>query len=346
MNIKYKNEPMTLSSNISTKRILMYTKFFGREELFSTSICKKLNCELTNDKKLFDSSDAVVFHHADLNEITKYPQRAFKSQKFVFFSMESPFLTAFANRSNYFNWIMSYHNKSDVVCTYGSKWRKCNATCNHLSFNSSKILSKKIKKGVIGYISNCYSNSARGKLIKKLRKYIPITMYGRCSLYQEIDGSCNKSDYKCEEEVIGNYYFYIAFENSICNNYVTEKYWRRYTFDSVPLVIKRYIYEDVGIPGNSFIAVDDFKSAEEMGKYLNFLMDNPNEYLKYFEYRKQNIEVIDIDIYRQSNGFCNLCQKLRNHSNNNLVINDVNIILIDNNNCILKRNMNQFADSW
>lgn len=39
-------------------------------------------------------------------------------------------------------------------------------------------------------------------------------------------------------------------------------------------------------PSDSFIAVDDFKSAAELADYLKYLMEHSDEYLRYFEWKK------------------------------------------------------------
>ncbi|VDK57623.1 unnamed protein product, partial [Cylicostephanus goldi] len=100
--------------------------------------------------------------------------------------------------------------------------------------------------------------------------------------------------------------FYIAFENSNCNDYITEKYFSRISKLLVPVVMKRRIYEGAGLPKDSFIAVDDFHSLEDLGNYLNFLRKNDTEYLRYFEWTKHFRKP---DTY-VSNALCKLCEDI------------------------------------
>lgn len=76
-----------------------------------------------------------------------------------------------------------------------------------------------------------------------------------------------------------SYHFYLALENSICVDYITEKLWNQgYGYTVIPIVLKRKLIEPY-TPPNSFIAFDDYKSAKEMATHLKQLMDNKTEYM-------------------------------------------------------------------
>ncbi|VDP38463.1 unnamed protein product [Heligmosomoides polygyrus] len=82
-----------------------------------------------------------------------------------------------------------------------------------------------------------------------------------------------------------SYHFYLAFENSICKHYITEKLWKHgYTHYVVPIVLKREIVEQFA-PPYSFIAADDFRDPADLAKYLKYLMENKTAYLEYFMWR-------------------------------------------------------------
>uniref|UniRef100_A0A0N5A712 Fucosyltransferase n=1 Tax=Parastrongyloides trichosuri TaxID=131310 RepID=A0A0N5A712_PARTI len=331
-----------LKPNLEPKRVLMYTKYFTTDNMYLFDRCKPINCEFTRDKKLFSKSDGVVFHFADIAP-DDIPKKAFPEQKFVYFSLESPFSTIGRySPKNYFNWLMSYNNKSDVTFEYGSKWIETDTKVVKHNY-TDKVLSTKKNEGIIGYISNCYTNSARGQIIDKLKKHINVTVYGKCT---NLHDGCKVEDYNCEEKIINNYYFFFALENAVCNNYITEKYWKRYTFDSVPIVMKRHIYTDVGIPNSSFIAVDDFKSSLDMSNYLKYLITNPKEYMKYFEHRNSNWKVIESEKYDLVNGICNLCTKLREKMDDNKVIDNVDNLYASINQCVSRDVMYKFAETF
>ncbi|VDO25955.1 unnamed protein product, partial [Heligmosomoides polygyrus] len=84
-----------------------------------------------------------------------------------------------------------------------------------------------------------------------------------------------------------SYHFYIAFENSICKDYITEKLWNQgYLRDVVPLVLKRSIVEPF-VPPNSFIAADDFSDPKHLAAHLHYLMNNKTAYAEYFSWRRE-----------------------------------------------------------
>lgn len=70
----------------------------------------------------------------------------------------------------------------------------------------------------------------------------------------------------------------MAFENSICEDYITEKLWKHgYGHDIIPIILKRSIVERY-VPPHSFIAVDDFTTIRDLADYLKYLMHNLSAY--------------------------------------------------------------------
>ncbi|VDM84947.1 unnamed protein product, partial [Strongylus vulgaris] len=108
--------------------------------------------------------------------------------------------------------------------------------------------------------------------------------------------------------ILASHRFYISFENSICNDYITEKYFLRLSQLLVPVVLKRKILEDLGLPSDTFIALDDFGSIRELGKYLNKLRVHDKLYARYFNWTKTLAKPL---IYR-SDALCKICEDIYN----------------------------------
>ncbi|CAJ0572598.1 unnamed protein product, partial [Mesorhabditis spiculigera] len=89
-------------------------------------------------------------------------------------------------------------------------------------------------------------------------------------------------------EAIEGHFFYSAIENSDCYGYITEKTYDRIEFNSIPIVMRRDIYEkNPSMPPSSQIFVDDFESSEEMAVFLRSLQSNKTAYMSYFKYRER-----------------------------------------------------------
>ncbi|KAH7697575.1 FUT-3 protein, partial [Aphelenchoides avenae] len=73
-------------------------------------------------------------------------------------------------------------------------------------------------------------------------------------------------------------------ENSQCTDYISEKFWTRLHLPLIPIVIRRSLYEKHA-PRNSFIAIDDYETPEDLAGYLKFLVDNRTAYMEYFAWR-------------------------------------------------------------
>uniref|UniRef100_A0A0N4ZA47 Fucosyltransferase n=1 Tax=Parastrongyloides trichosuri TaxID=131310 RepID=A0A0N4ZA47_PARTI len=210
---------------------------------------------------------------------------------------------------NFFNMTYTYSTKSDIQKTYFGKWTQepINDKFKKYYRLVTKIPTindlKKKKKHIVWTVSDCETASQREVAVKLLRKYIPVNQYGTCNnrflKYNSFSSKFRK--------VYENHYFYLALENSDCKDYVTEKYFSRVYYNSIPIVGFRKHYEHIA-PKNSFIAMDDFESPKAMAKYLLYLIKNKKEYLKYFAYRKDGWKIFDID--NATDNFCSLCAKL------------------------------------
>ena len=85
-------------------------------------------------------------------------------------------------------------------------------------------------------ISNCRAPSQRLKLIEELQKHMVVRVFGKCGrncpLYFK-----NLMPGGCREIIGAEYKFYFAFENSICQDYITEKFFDILKFNIIPVVL-------------------------------------------------------------------------------------------------------------
>jgi len=123
------------------------------------------------------------------------------------------------------------------------------------------------------------------KLKGPIRRYIQIDIFGSCVGKHP----CNWLDVGCEKRKQTQYRFYLSFENSLCKDYITEKFWLRLQLSThlLPVAIgglSQQEYDDVA-PPNSYIHAYNFTSLDHLGRYLKMLMTNDTAYNRYHEWR-------------------------------------------------------------
>jgi hypothetical protein len=141
------------------------------------------------------------------------------------------------------------------------------------------------------FVSNCDSHSGREEYVLKLRSQpgIHVDIYGSCSsIFHShiVPIQCQKGTPNCMEKTLSNYRFYLSFENSKCDTYITEKYWMQgLNGKAVPIVMgsKKEDYQRIAIP-NSYIHVDNYPTVEQLAQELHRLNKNDSEYVKYLQW--------------------------------------------------------------
>ena len=101
--------------------------------------------------------------------------------------------------------------------------------------------------------------------------------------------------------------FYLAFENSKCNDYVTEKFYNALDIDIVPIVMGGANYSAIA-PAGSYIDVNDFSSPQQLAKELKRLSNAREEYLNYYKWKAETKVLRGSEARAQSG--CNLCKAL------------------------------------
>ncbi len=293
-----------LSFTTSRPVILLWTTFFNHKdyyfglghEAFIINKCPVTNCDMTADKSRYDESDAIVIHMREVNNNT-LPAYRFPNQYWVFFLFESPINSKVNTIFNgLFNWTATYRLDSDVYMPYlffdklDESSTRPDTNINYASGKSNTVL---------WLVSNCHTSSNRMSYAKVLAEYIHIEQYGHCNS-RYCDDACYKS-------LQGKFKFYLAFENSICKDYLTEKIKFAYVNGMVPIVLGGSIYENV-LPSNSYLDVKNFTSIRKLGEFLNVLNANDTLYNQYFAWRQAYRKPVPDDWKRSQ--LCKLCAKL------------------------------------
>ena len=184
--------------------------------------CPKCTCRTIGDLSQLAKADAVIFSVFFLPNGT-VPRHAHSGQVFVFLDYESQGRTyylrkrhssPFAFLNNYYNVTMTFkdHPDTDIHVPYGSY------TDIHPYITSQLPSMTQVNdktQYVAWIVSNCNAPSSRMLYYKELSKYISVDIYGKCGQRTCGDG--------CETQISRDYRFYLAFENSFCEGYATEK---------------------------------------------------------------------------------------------------------------------------
>ncbi|SPP78615.1 alpha-(1,3)-fucosyltransferase C [Drosophila guanche] len=313
-----------------TRSILLWSSFFGDsrwglpadslgpQELREELHCPVYQCEVTNSHDFLpnlDMYDAIVFHVAESFPFLRpVPSRRSPHQAYVFALMESAGETKhrLSDEGGFYNLTMTNRLDSDVVWPYGQlqdietgavvapsaqvHWRQQPTKGEGNDTSASRLWRGKTKMAA-WFVSHCKTLSRRENLTAALQEHIEVDVYGKCGPL-----SCTRGDSHCDEMLDTDYMFYLAFENSLCEDYVTEKLYGVLERHIIPVVFGGADYTRF-LPPHSYIDANRFDSALELAEHMRFVANDMEEYTSYFWWREH---------YRMVNvsPFCDLCARL------------------------------------
>lgn len=255
-------------------------------------------CRLTVDRSQYPWADAVIVHHREVSHSPREllpPSPRPPGQRWVWFSMESPsHCQQLQALDGLFNLTMSYRSDSDVFTPYGwlEPWQGAPEPAG-LNLSAKTEL-------VAWVVSNWREDSARVRYYQQLSAHIPVHVYGQ---------SHQPLPREAMAQRLARYKFYLAFENSVHPDYITEKLWgNALRAWAVPVVLgpSRRNYERF-LPPDAFIHVDDFPGAAALARHLRELDQDRARYLSYFRWR----ETLQPRQGSWALAFCKACWRLQ-----------------------------------
>ncbi|CAH2980158.1 unnamed protein product [Chilo suppressalis] len=227
------------------------------QEGFTSRKCPFTNCIVTPDKNYLSDItkfDVIAFSGPEVIRLQNknLPQVRSEKQKYVFASIESSHYYPICSNSldGFFNWTWTFRLDSEVRWGYmlikdsnnntiGPKkimhWMKVEEMDRVNDEFKDKLRTK--TKAAAWFVSNCFDKSGRMDLAihlkRELKKYdLELDIYGACGT---LTCSRDKQDY-CHKMLDKTYYFYLSFENSFSEDYVTEKLLHALQNNVVPVV--------------------------------------------------------------------------------------------------------------
>ncbi|XP_045448772.1 4-galactosyl-N-acetylglucosaminide 3-alpha-L-fucosyltransferase FUT6-like [Melitaea cinxia] len=321
VNNYYKSRKDWQTSNLGT---FMFKNFSQEIKLTKEndplSECSVHNCEFTRDDTTISSADAVVIHiqKGILPNVTGRNPK----QRWIFLSDESPMHSFSMSKSppkildlaNIFNWSMTYRSDSDVPVPYGRTIPLQKPILNEMT---DEYLTKLIpywnnkQRDILAtiLISNC-GVSRRMAYLKELQEQMSVEVYGQCSKNHKT--SC-RGHFRSDCNLIANYLFYLVFENSLCEDYLTEKlFYNAYSKGAIPVIMGPSVDNCKHLlPPNSFLHVDNYKNAQELAEHMLRISKDENNILSYHRWRN-DFEVVNEHGYfgSKSYHFCRVCEAL------------------------------------
>ena len=234
------------------------------------SQCKYTNCQYkknltktdTHPSEPFDA-DVVLIQAWDIYRLSPPPRRD-ENQAFVLAVRDSFFCIEKKLRSNkwldMFNWTMTYRLDSDFVFKYANILERENKT-DLLYKNYDKIFEEKNDKAV-WFVSHCKTKSRREHYVREMQNVMEIDIFGECG--RDTPQLCPKKSRhaeECHEQTTKKYKFYLAFENTFVEDYVTEKVFHWFNRDIIVVVRGGANYSRI-LPSGSVVDAGDFETLK------------------------------------------------------------------------------------
>ena len=304
--------------------ILYWTTVFGRKvngadrytqfkfPFFSIDDSCPVKCELTTDKSRIGEVSAIVAHGRDTEEMPVGSQ--YYTAPWIFFVNESPKYTKASRDKNIrrkFSYLATYRLDSDFVCT---------------QFYKPKLSEPIPFAGKTGFSVIIYTHceNVRTLYLYRLMKYMQIDSYGEC-LRNKPRLPRTKNNLETLQAVMAKYKFALVIPNCDCDYYMTEKIYNALSSGSVPVWMGTDKIDEILQWGNlnqSIIKVRDFKSPQQLAKYLLWLSQNETEYNKFLKWKYEGFnfpkEYYSSKIGQWWDGgpmYCRVCMQLAKDRN-------------------------------
>ncbi|XP_075526944.1 alpha-(1,3)-fucosyltransferase C-like [Dermacentor variabilis] len=173
-----------------------------------------------------------------------------------------------------FNWTYTY--RRDSTCRIRTS--SCVLSPAPGRCHSRKYAALNLSRLAVWVASNCRTSSRREAFVEELRKHMAVDAFGSCG-----NLACPRNE-DCFARIGKRYYFYLALENAVCRDYVTEKLYNALQHDMVPVVMGSYA-ASLAPPGSCVDALR-FASPERLAVYLKAVAANAAQYQSYFAWKK------------------------------------------------------------
>ncbi|XP_075718174.1 GDP-fucose protein O-fucosyltransferase 3 [Rhinoderma darwinii] len=236
---------------------------------------------------------AILFYGTDFN-INSLPLPRKPDHEWALFHEESPknnyklfhppTITLFNHTATF-----SRHSHLPLTSQYLEDLQTLMSLEYFVSLQKKNVLRRKLAP-IVYVQSDCDPPSDRDTYVQELMKYVPVDSYGECLHNRDLPPQVNNSSFMDDTQfyrILSQYKFILAFENAVCEDYITEKLWRPLKLGCVPIYYGAPNIED-WLPSNkSVIIVGKFSHPRELAQYIKQLDRNDSLYMEYLQWKVQ-----------------------------------------------------------
>ena len=277
--------------------ILVYNHFDGWRP--PARLDCPIACELTTDRARLDGADAVVYHIPTWRGPYRIARRP--GQIGIALSLESEVnypLLADPVFMSQFDLTMTYRQDSTIWCAYlgPDLARELRSPCRQKTEAAPAVY----------FASNPFERSGRTKYALELMKRLKVDSYGRVLKNRRLDHDRGRAT---KLATIARYRFTLAFENSVCRDYVTEKFFDSLVAGSVPVYLGAPNIREFAPAEHCFIDTTDFAEPAELAAYLAELAADEAAYGRYLAWKDRPLDARFLEKCQgqRMSAWCRLC---------------------------------------
>ncbi|ODM87801.1 Alpha-(1,3)-fucosyltransferase C, partial [Orchesella cincta] len=225
---------------------------------------------ITSNKSLHSEADVVIFQYVNLKGVA-LPTKRYPGVPWVLALQESSINTRPLPKSfnGVFNFTWSLRGDSEVHHNFDQMYPRLEKRDEKWIYGKTKL---NLQRGLCPTVEWNLAN------VEDLFRNWKLDSFGGCS-----HKSCVRNE-SCFSNLGKEYKFYMALENSLCVDYITEKPSHGWVHNMVP-IIYALGNKTMLSPPNSYVDALEFKTMKGLADRIKFLANNPKEYFKYFEWK-------------------------------------------------------------
>ena len=302
-------------SDVKLKRILFYNQ---ANHQIVRNVSNSLNspffeqCLVKNCLMSFNKNDAPISDAVIINWQKQHSPLTFtrpRDQVWIFVQHEATAIYTpkmFQGVQNSFNWTMTYSEHSDLPLPYGALKVK---SINTMPQRNYLAVSKNKTKDALWIVSHCKTESEREKYVDILKQYLNIDILGKCGRRWHCGKRYNHEAGDCFSILNSTYRYYLAFENALCSEYITEKFYENYNYDIIQVLRAGDAQNrPIKMDKNVYISSADFKDAHDLGRYLRSLSLDNEKYAEILSEKDRYEAIQYVELFKER--MCEICMRL------------------------------------